>query len=77
MDVASGLLKLTSAATLVVGIQLMNSGIALAATAPLVDQSSSDATFVRQSHSLINLDFNQYVPPDKGGPDGTEGAGTR
>jgi hypothetical protein len=67
----STLLKYASIVALVTGMQLATSGATLAATQPQSLQSAPEKT---QS----SLKGSTYVPPDDiGGPDQSQGSGTR
>ena len=79
MDITGTFLRLTSVATLVVGVQLLTPGIAEAAT--VTSSSMSGNILGSQWDGAIapksSLEIRNYVPPDKGGPDDSTGTGTR
>ncbi|MDX2213291.1 MAG: hypothetical protein SFY66_08385 [Oculatellaceae cyanobacterium bins.114] len=71
----STFLKYMSIAAIVTGMQLAISGTALAASQPQSPQSV-DATTLSKTQS--QLKDSTYVPPDNiGGPDRSQGSGTR
>lgn len=79
MDIRGKFLRLTSVATLVVGVQLLTPGIAEAAT---VTSSPFPANILRSQFNearspRLNLRINGYQPPDNGQPGDTGDTGTR
>jgi hypothetical protein len=70
-------LRFASTLTLVVGVQLIASGNALALTGSASASAVVHETTAVPSKPSADLKDDTYHPPDNGGPDSTQGSGTR